>query len=300
MNETSFPQRLAEERRARGYTQKQVSEALGISDRTYSKWETGENEMDVASLCRLAEFYEVSPAVFFPADALKPEGVRQVLGALPPGEAAARWFRLHYEAHMGMNDCFMAECRQDPSFVWRTTPWALPPEDPSEERGRAEATITRLSFPNLAAVFAAGDDVNLSLLVEPSRDGFRWMLGSEKLLGAFFRLLAMPGALPCLYFLMKQKNDEFFTAPFLAAECGAAAAEAEAFMESAVPLGLCVRQTLKKGGKETRAYHLVPTPMLPGILALAKLLIPDETAPRRYGHLIGCSGPLIAEEGETP
>ena len=38
----------------------------------------------------------------------------------------------------------------------------------------------------------------------------------------------------------------------------------------------------------------------PGLLALARLLIPDETAPRRFGHMIGCSGPLISEEGETP
>ena len=84
MDNTSFPRRLAEERKARGYTQKQVADALGISDRTYSKWETGENEMDVSSLCRLAEFYEASPAVFFPSEGLKPEGVREALGALEP------------------------------------------------------------------------------------------------------------------------------------------------------------------------------------------------------------------------
>ena len=49
MDKTSFPQRLTEERKQRGCTQKQVAEALGVSDRTYSKWETGENEMDVST-----------------------------------------------------------------------------------------------------------------------------------------------------------------------------------------------------------------------------------------------------------
>ena len=83
MDNTSFPRRLAEERKARGYTQKQVADALGISDRTYSKWETGENEMDVSALCRLAEFYETSPAVFFPSEGLKPEGVREALAKEP-------------------------------------------------------------------------------------------------------------------------------------------------------------------------------------------------------------------------
>ena len=82
MDDYSFPRRLTEERKARGYTQKQVADALGISDRTYSKWETGENEMDVSALCRLAEFYETSPVIFFPSEGLKPEGVRAALGAL--------------------------------------------------------------------------------------------------------------------------------------------------------------------------------------------------------------------------
>ena len=74
MDKERFIQRLGEERKARGLTQKQLAEALGISDRTYSKWETGENEMDVASLGRLAGFYGVSPAVFFPAETQKAEG----------------------------------------------------------------------------------------------------------------------------------------------------------------------------------------------------------------------------------
>lgn len=32
---------IAQERKRKGYTQKQLSEKLGISDKTISKWETG-------------------------------------------------------------------------------------------------------------------------------------------------------------------------------------------------------------------------------------------------------------------
>lgn len=32
---------IAEERKRKGYTQKQLSEKLGISDKTISKWECG-------------------------------------------------------------------------------------------------------------------------------------------------------------------------------------------------------------------------------------------------------------------
>ena len=65
MDKISFTARLVRERRRRGYTQKQIAEALGVSNRTYSKWETGENEMDVSTLCRLSALYSLSPAAFF-------------------------------------------------------------------------------------------------------------------------------------------------------------------------------------------------------------------------------------------
>ena len=104
MDNTSFSRRLAEERKARGYTQKQVAEAVGISDRTYSKWETGENEMDVSSLCRLAGFYGASPGIFFPAGKQRPEGIRPALAAMSPGEAAKSWFTLHADAFLGIRD----------------------------------------------------------------------------------------------------------------------------------------------------------------------------------------------------
>ena len=155
MNDVSFPQRLAEERRARGYTQKHVAEALGISDRTYSKWETGENEMDVTSLCRLAGFYGVSPGVFFPSEDLAPEGVRLSLGALPPREAAERWFKFHYEALMGMNDSITARQREDHTIFRSALPWAAIPENPSEQSAQARNSLTTLAFPNLSAIFAA-------------------------------------------------------------------------------------------------------------------------------------------------
>ena len=42
MNRDKFIENLKSAREGQGLTQKQVAEALGISDRTYSKWETGE------------------------------------------------------------------------------------------------------------------------------------------------------------------------------------------------------------------------------------------------------------------
>lgn len=299
MDNTSFPRRLAEERKARGYTQKQVADALGISDRTYSKWETGENEMDVSSLCRLAEFYEASPAVFFPSEGLKPEGVREALGALEPREAAQRWFRFHYEALMGMNDSIMTRQREDRSFFRCREPWAEVPDNPSEQRDQAPNSLTTFAFPNLSAIFAAGEDMNLSLLLEPAEQGYSWLVREQAELGAIFRVLGMPGALPCLHFLLRQPNPDLFSVPYLAKMAGASEEEIAAFLEAALPLGLCVGQKVRRNGQEEKLYRAFgPLPLL-GLFAAAKLLLRrDEANLRRYSHQIGSFTPPIYEEGD--
>lgn len=44
---------IAEERKRKGYTQKQLSEKLGISDKTISKWECGNGFLEVSLLLPL-------------------------------------------------------------------------------------------------------------------------------------------------------------------------------------------------------------------------------------------------------
>ena len=51
---------LGELRKQRGLKQKDVAEALQVSDKAISRWETGRGIPDVDSLQRLSDFYEVS------------------------------------------------------------------------------------------------------------------------------------------------------------------------------------------------------------------------------------------------
>ncbi len=41
MDQVKIGKFISDERKAKGYTQKQLSELLGISDKTISKWECG-------------------------------------------------------------------------------------------------------------------------------------------------------------------------------------------------------------------------------------------------------------------
>ena len=51
---------IAEERKKKGYTQRHLSEKLGISDKTVSKWERGNGFPEVSLLLPLCEELDIS------------------------------------------------------------------------------------------------------------------------------------------------------------------------------------------------------------------------------------------------
>jgi transcriptional regulator with XRE-family HTH domain len=60
MNQVLTGKFIADERKKKGYTQTQLADRLGISNRTVSKWETGNGFPDVSLLLPLSEELDVS------------------------------------------------------------------------------------------------------------------------------------------------------------------------------------------------------------------------------------------------
>lgn len=60
MSENQIGEFLAVLRKSKGYTQQEVAERLGVSNKTISSWETGASCPDISLLPVLAEFYEVT------------------------------------------------------------------------------------------------------------------------------------------------------------------------------------------------------------------------------------------------
>ena len=52
--------KLRELREQKGVTQKEVATAVGCTPTVYSRYERGEREPDLATLCSLADYFEVS------------------------------------------------------------------------------------------------------------------------------------------------------------------------------------------------------------------------------------------------
>lgn len=60
MDQIKIGKFIAEERKRKGYTQKQLSEILGISDKTISKWERGNGFPEVSLLLPLCNELEIT------------------------------------------------------------------------------------------------------------------------------------------------------------------------------------------------------------------------------------------------
>jgi transcriptional regulator with XRE-family HTH domain len=60
MNQVLTGKFIADERKKKGYTQAELADRLGISNRTVSKWETGNGFPDVSLLLPLSEELDVS------------------------------------------------------------------------------------------------------------------------------------------------------------------------------------------------------------------------------------------------
>ena len=52
--------KLRELREQKGVTQKEVATAIGCTATVYSRYERGEREPDIATLCSLANYFQVS------------------------------------------------------------------------------------------------------------------------------------------------------------------------------------------------------------------------------------------------
>ena len=58
--EHHLPQNIRAMRKARGFTQEQLAEAMGVTVGAVSKWELGQSAPDLSTLMELADFFDAS------------------------------------------------------------------------------------------------------------------------------------------------------------------------------------------------------------------------------------------------
>lgn len=279
MDKLKFLENLTEARKKRGYTQKELATALGISDKTYSKWETGENEPDIDALCRLAEFYGESPAAFF----LEGEDDSPLAG-MGAAEAADTCFRRITDLLLGLRSA-------------EYPPADAPAEDlPTPEMPRAlvmpdsERNIWHYAWRDQLALIAAGTDANLCMLMLPHEERYRWLMTAADGLEEFFRLLGLPGAAKCLYAMLTEKPGSLFTAKYLAEKAEVTEAEAAAFLASAELWQITARHPYYDSEGPGVIYSGAITAQLLGLLTLGKTLLSGNPQWEPRGLMVSGNG----------
>lgn len=56
----NFNERLKYQRETFGYTQKQMAELIGITPRSYQRYESGEREPNIETLVQIANLFKIS------------------------------------------------------------------------------------------------------------------------------------------------------------------------------------------------------------------------------------------------
>lgn len=262
VDKTSFPRRLTEERNRRGYTQRQVAEALGVSDKTYSKWETGVNEMTVDTLCRLAQIYGCSPAAFFSEEEPEISALRRELKSLRPEEAFLRVREMIDEAFEDLSDV----------GAWLTR----------RRRGEAgDRPLSPLTPPEAErdGLICMGDgfllkhwgaDADLRLLLMPAADGNAWLKEEAAALSDLFRTLSR-GELMAL--LLLSPPDSRFTPEYLSRETGLDAEQVRESMELFCRLKLSTRSRIRTADGDPETYTRPNARLLLAVMTLAHRLL---------------------------
>ncbi len=279
MDKAGFLENLTNARKSRGLTQKEVAEAVGVSDKAYSKWETGENEPDIDALCRLGAYYGPGPALFFR------EGEEPSLLEGQDIEAAAE-------------TCFRRIC--DLLLSLRSVRYPAPgeekelppPEMPPELRmPDSEGSIWHYAYRDLVALIAAGTDANFALVMLPHRERYRWLRSEGEGLEALFRVLGMPGAVRCLSAMLTEIRGGIFTPAYLAEKAGVTAEEAGAFLAAAEPYGICHDAFYYRSERADTVYSSRITAQLTGILTLGRIVLSgDYRREERRGTIVSGSG----------
>ncbi len=283
-----FREQLTTLRKEHNFTQSELSTKLGISDKTYSRWETGDGEPDMASLSMLSDIYGISPAVFF-GRPTENTVIDTQLDGLASDEMIQKAFELQFQVIRGL-------AKRAFDQKW----WKSPQPDIQPPPNRVNTTdhsITAYADNQVYSMMFNGSDANIALSLLPNADKYAWMTSRREELSEYLTLLGDSDMVQCLPWLMSDECRDYFTVDYLAKNTGISTEKAAELMERAVQHHI-VRSTITHiGKKETVLYFFEADHMLTAIMTLAYLSLP---AREQNGHIyFGCPACLNIDREET-
>ena len=270
MYECKIGEKLVRLRQDRGVTQDEVAQALSVSNKTISKWETGASIPDIPMLAALSEYFGVATDVLLGLSEDKADSTRETVRAMFAGlgfrEAVLKAFetesaiipaifRVGRDGHDGHD----GGARHD-----STDGDAYPASDSRFSR-------SEISMRDIFKFVASSDDVNLSVTLLRNKNNFAWLrdAGKQREIAKFFRFLADEEALSVLYFVHSTDCHTEFTADYVAAHTGVPEERVSEILKQFCDVGECDSQSAHLVEGEVNFYECYGDGLILAVISLA-------------------------------
>lgn len=270
MYECKIGEKLVRLRQDRGVTQDEVAQALSVSNKTISKWETGASMPDIPMLAALSEYFGVATDVLLGLSEDKADSTRETVRAMFAGlgfrEAVLKAFetesaiipaifRVGRDGHDGHD----GGARHD-----STDGDAYPASD-------ARFSRSEISMRDIFKFVASSDDVNLSVTLLRNKNNFAWLrdAGKQRKIAKFFRFLADEEALSVFYFVHSTDCHTEFTADYVAAHTGVPEERVSEILKQFCDVGECNSQSAHLVEGEVNFYECYGDGLILAVISLA-------------------------------
>ena len=283
MTDIKITENLTQLRAEKGVTQDDVAKALGVSNKTVSKWENGTSAPDLSTLVALAEYYNVS------TDALL--GLSRDVKSIPVAISNACKGPERNELILKISEIIygifsFAVGSPDSGIGNKNTDSSPIPPKPDV------APRSAISIDEFFGFVVNSDNVNLSVMQWQNQADFSWLLEPEKQdrITKLLHFLGNRDVLQIMYFLHNASYSKHFTTDYAAKHTGLEASRVEEILETCYELGLCTKSTAHLKDGETFVYEAFGDGLLLSIISIAYEKMCGSNG---YGYYYGCSGRLI-------
>lgn len=274
MNEPKLAERLLALRTERGLTQEEAAEKIGVSNKTYSKWETGATSPDLETVVRLAQAFGITTDSLLGLSDSRPVSFEEAARAEAERNAdnpVTAFFRM-YETLIAVSYRILEDGKEKEKWV---------PAEPDEYPEYPRRVVSNQNAYQMSVCSPA---MNFVFALFRNADNFGWLKEEDKLTGiaSLFALLADPDALKILRAVHEETFPSSFTTKYIGEQTGVAEEKAERILMQMHHFQLCTFETAHLADGEVKVYLSMGEGRILGLIAIAY-----EHCFGKIGHRLG-------------
>ena len=252
MDNTIIGNQITKFRKAVGITQEELGKAVGVSTQAVSRWENG-GAPDVTLLPAIADKLEVTIDALFGregGEALDMHDlIKKWVRTVPQEQVFDQLNRLVWSAVTSIPSDYVNALLPFPESCYQVS-----------MGGKYEDVLNRSIFMMDGGVYfgVEGKDFSFTTLCPQPEKGYDAYLPDKDALRAFLTLLAVPGCLELLEYMLR-KDSRYYSAELLAKGTGIKPETASALLEKLSQTGLVSEMEVELLDGTTKVYVIVET-----------------------------------------